>query len=223
MINDAESIGAYLNKIDNPETIFGVKPEIAVEVTKNGNKMGIGYKAASEIKDDINEFLTIFGVSPVGDENIASESTTSGAESPEQLKFVVPTGAPAIAMADFCDYEGFETVTDPSKIIPLMAAQQVDIAVLPTNVGVTALTAKKVPYKLLGTITFGNLYIASTGHDDDGVMDENDYIVSFQKGAVPDKIFHYIYGDKFDNALHYVASVNDAAKCLKTGQNLAEE
>ena len=141
----------------------------------------------------------------------------------KDLRFVVPTGAPAIAMSAFADLKGFETVTDPSTIVPMMAAEQVDVAVLPTNVGVTAINVKKVPYKLLCTITFGNLYVASTGKDDDGVMDADDYIVSFQQGAVPDKIFHYVYGTEFDSALHYVSGAADAAKCLKTGKNLADE
>ena len=141
----------------------------------------------------------------------------------KDLRFVVPTGAPAIAMSAFAEIKGFETVTDPSTIVPMMAAEQVDVAVLPTNVGVTAINAKKVPYKLLCTITFGNLYVASTGKDDDGEMDADDYIVSFQQGAVPDKIFHYVYGTEFDSALHYVSSAADAAKCLKTGKNLADE
>ena len=138
-------------------------------------------------------------------------------------KIVVPTGAPAIAMAAFAMTENFETVTDPSTIVPMMASGQVDVAVLPTNVGATAITVKKVPFKMLCTITFGNLYIASTGKDADGVMDTNDYIVSFQKGAVPDKIFHYVHGDELDNALHYVSSAAEAAKCLKTGKNLSDE
>ena len=141
----------------------------------------------------------------------------------KELRFVVPTGAPAIAMSAFAEVKGFETVTDPSTIVPLMAAEQVDVAVLPTNVGVTAINVKKVPYKLLCTITFGNLYVASTGKDEDGVMGADDYIVSFQQGAVPDKIFHYVYGNELDSALHYVSGAADAAKCLKTGKNLADE
>ena len=138
-------------------------------------------------------------------------------------KIVVPTGAPAIAMSAFAMTKNFETVTDPSTIIPMMASGQVDVAVLPTNVGATAITIKQVPFKILCTITFGNFYLASTGHDDDGIMDADDYIVSFQKGAVPDKIFHYIHGDEFDNALHYVSGAADAAKCLKTGKNMSDE
>lgn len=140
----------------------------------------------------------------------------------KDYKIMVPTGAPAIAMAGFAMTKSFETTTDPSTIVPLMASEQVDVAVLPTNVGVSAITNKNVPFKILCTITFGNFYIASTGNDENGVMDPDDYIVSFQKGAVPDKIFHYVHGDDFDNALHYVASAQDAAKCLKLGKNLTD-
>jgi len=141
----------------------------------------------------------------------------------KDLSFIVPTGAPAVAMSAFADLKGFETTTDPSTIVPLLAKGQYDVAVLPTNVGVTAINVKKVPYKMLCTITFGNLYIASTGKDSDGVMDADDYIVSFQQGAVPDKIFHYVYGNELDSALHYVSSAADAAKCLKSGKNAADD
>ena len=222
MINTPDSIATYMNAVDNPETIFTVKPNIAVEVTKNGNRMGIGYKAGHEIKDDINKFASIFGAQQVSDENIIQNAGELADSDVSGLKFLVPTGAPAVAMAAFATYEGFETVTDPSTIVPRMANKSADVVVLPTNVGVTALVAKNVEYKLLGTITFGNLFIASTGNDDDGVMDEDDYIVSFQKGAVPDKIFHYIFGNTFDEALHYVASAQEAAGCLKTGKNLTD-
>ena len=144
-------------------------------------------------------------------------------ESYKNMTYIVPTGAPAIAMAEFAALEGFETTTDPSTIVPLLAKGQYDVAVLPTNVGVTAMNVKNVPYKILCTITFGNLFIGATGKDADGVMGDDDYIVSFQQGAVPDKIFHYVYGTELDSALHYVSSAQDAAKCLKTGKNLADD
>ena len=222
MINTPDSVATYMNAVDNPETIFTVKPNIAVEVTKNGNRMGLGYKPGYEIKDDINRFASIFGANQINDENIIQNGGEVEEGDISGLKFLVPTGAPAVAMAAFATLEGFETVTEPSAIVPRMANKSADVVVLPTNVGVTALVAKNVEYKLLGTITFGNLFIASTGNDDDGVMDEDDYIVSFQKGAVPDKIFHYIFGEKYDNALHYVASAQEAAGCLKTGKNLTD-
>lgn len=141
----------------------------------------------------------------------------------KDLSFIVPTGAPAVAVSAFADLSGFETTTDPSTIVPLLAKGQYDVAVLPTNVGVKAINEKKVPYKMLCTITFGNLYVASTGKDSNGEMGADDYIVSFQQGAVPDKIFHYVYGNELDSAMHYVASAADAAKCLKSGKNATDD
>lgn len=137
--------------------------------------------------------------------------------------YVSPTGAPAIAMSCFSGFENFQTNSDPTNIVAMMKSGNADLVVLPTNVGIQAIRQGNLPYKLYTTLTHGNIYIASTGNDIDGVMDEKDYIVSFQKGAVPDKIFHYVYGDALDNALHYVSSAQEAAKCLKTGKNLADD
>lgn len=136
---------------------------------------------------------------------------------------VSPTGAPSIALAAFCDTPNFQTNSDASNIVAMMKAGQADIAVLPLNAGIQAIRQGKLPYKYGATLTKGNLYIASTGNDDNGTMDADDYIVSFQKGAVPDKIFHYVFGDAYENALNYVSNAQEAAKCLKLGKNLADD
>lgn len=144
-------------------------------------------------------------------------------ENYEKWTIVTPTGAPAIAMSYFCGYENFQTNSDPSNIVAMMTTGRPEMVVLPTNVGIQAIRKGNLPYKLLASITSGNIYIASTGKDNDGVMDESDYIVSFQQGSVPDKLFHYVYGDTLNNALHYVSSAQEAAKCLKMGKNLADD
>ena len=153
--------------------------------------------------------------------------TLTGCSSKEEgkanLRIATPTGAPAVAFYNYSTSDNFQTNSDPSNIIPMMLNETIDVAVLPTNTGIQAITGKKVNYKIAATITFGNIFIGATGNDDDGVMDADDYIVSFQQGAVPDKIFHYVYGDLLDNALHYVSNGQEAAKCLKTGKNLAED
>lgn len=138
-------------------------------------------------------------------------------------RIITPTGAPAIAMSYFSGYENFETNSDPVNIVAMMKAGKADAVVLPTNVGMQAIRQGNLPFKIFKTLTHGNIYIASTGNDDDGLMDSDDYIVSFQKGAVPDKIFHYVYGDEYENALHYVSNAQEAAKCLKLGKNLADD
>ena len=49
-------------------------------------------------------------------------------------------------------------------------------------------------------------------------MDANDTILLFQKNNVPDKIFHFIYGDTLNSALHYVNAVSDAASAIIGGK-----
>lgn len=138
-------------------------------------------------------------------------------------KYLVPVQAPAVAMADFAKYRGFETTTQPSTIPSLMASGQFDVVVAPTNVGVNAIRNGGAKYKILSTVTFGNFFIASTGHDSNNIMGADDYIVSFQKNGIPDKVFHYIYGNALDSAITYVASNLEAQICLQTGVNAADD
>ena len=99
-----------------------------------------------------------------------------------------------------------------------MNAGEKDVVVLPTNAGVQAIVNKNAPYKIAATITFGNFYIVSMNNDDNQTMDANDTILLFQKNNVPDKIFHYVYGNALDSALHYVSAVSDAASAIIGGK-----
>ena len=137
---------------------------------------------------------------------------------PEMFSIVSPTGAPALAFYNYAGYKNFETNSVPTNIVAMMNKGEKDVVVLPTNAGVQAIVNKNVPYKIAATITFGNFYIVSMNNDDNQTMDANDTILLFQKNNVPDKIFHYIYGDVLDSALHYVNAVSDAASAVIGGK-----
>ena len=134
------------------------------------------------------------------------------------LTIVTPTGAPALAFYKHAKDENFETNNDPSNIAVMMAAGQKDVVVLPTNAGMQAIVKNNVPYKIAATITFGNFYIASLNNDENNEMDASDTILLFQQNSVPDKIFHYVYGNDFDSNIHYVNAVSDAAAACISGQ-----
>ena len=134
-----------------------------------------------------------------------------------ELSIISPTGAPALAFYNYATNPKFETNAVPTNIVATMNAGQKDIVVLPTNAGVQAIVNKNAPYKIAATLTFGNFYIASMGNDTNNTMDANDTILLFQKNNVPDKIFHYIYGDALDSVLHYVEAVSDVAKAAISG------
>ena len=134
-----------------------------------------------------------------------------------ELSIITPTGAPALAFYNYSDNPKFETNAVPTNIVATMNAAQKDVVVLPTNAGVQAIVNKNAPYKIAATLTLGNFYIASMGNDTNNTMDANDTILLFQKNNVPDKIFHYVYGNTLDSALHYVEAVSDVAKAAISG------
>ena len=151
-----------------------------------------------------------------------NDQPATGSGAYKKWSYLVPVQAPAVAMSEFATLEKFETTTEPSSIPSLMAAKKYDVVVAPTNVGANAIKNAHAEYKLLATITFGNFYIASTGHDDDGIMDVYDYIVNFQPAGIPNKVFSYVYNGGFQNVAHTVASNLAAQTCLETGKNQAD-
>ena len=137
---------------------------------------------------------------------------------PGMFSIATPTGAPALAFYNYATRSNFETNSVPTNIIAMMNKGDKDVVVLPTNAGVQAIVNAKAEYKIAATITFGNFYIVSMNNDENHEMDASDTILLFQKNNVPDKIFHYVYGDDLNPALHYVSAVNDAASAIIGGK-----
>ena len=140
------------------------------------------------------------------------------------LTIIAPTGAPSLAFYNFASDSNFATTNNPASLVAdYMAPANKDVVVAPTNVGVQAIVKQNVQYKIAATLTFGNLYVAATGNDDDGVMDKDDYIVVFQKKAVPGLVFKSVYGEELINAAHDVGDVSFAAQCLMSGKDVTSE
>ena len=147
--------------------------------------------------------------------------TSCGAVDTSSLKIVTPTGAPSIAFYKEVGNANFETNSTPSNIVAMMTStSDKDIVVIDTVSGIKAIN-NGAPYLLAANITFGNFFIASTGKDDDGIMNEGDKIVLFGQSQTPDLLFHYLYGESFDSNIEYVANATAAAKCLASGKNVS--
>lgn len=162
--------------------------------------------------------LTLVACQQPNNESKEEGSSVAPSYDRTALSVVTPTGAPALAFYNYANLTNFETNSNPTNIVAMMAAGQKDVVVLPTNAGVQAIKGKNASYQLAATITFGNFYMVSLKNDENNEMDASDTILLFQQGNVPDKIFHYIYGDTFDANIHYVSAVNDAASALIAGQ-----
>lgn len=160
--------------------------------------------------------LTTFALALTG---CGSNESTADSD----LRIVTPTGAPAIAFYHY--YEGkqnFATTADPNLLPSYFGTNNYDIIVAPTNVGIKCIN-NGCSFKLAATITFGNFYLVSTGLDDNDTLDNADSIVLFQQGGVPDKIFHYIYGNEFDNNITYVKNVAFAATAFENKYSTNED
>ena len=151
-------------------------------------------------------------------------SSDSAAFDRTSLSIVAPTCAPALAFYNYANLKNFETNSNPQTgIIPQMSGEQKDVVVLPTNAGMNVIiNQSSKAYKIAATLTFGNFYIVSMGNDPDQTMNEGDTIVLFQKNNVPDKIFHYIYGDTLNSSIHYVSAVDKAAAAV-IGKTFVDE
>ena len=147
--------------------------------------------------------------------------TSCGTVDTSSLKIVTPTGAPSIAFYKEVGNVNFETNSTPSNIVAMMtSSSNKDIVVIDTVSGIKAIN-NGAPYLLAANITFGNFFIASTGKDDDGIMNEGDKIVLFGQSQTPDLLFHYLYGEGFDSNIEYVANATAAAQCLASGKNVS--
>lgn len=136
------------------------------------------------------------------------------------LEIISPTGAPSLAFLSDINNPNFETNSVPSNIISMMTSNSnKEVVVIDAVSGIRAIK-KGAPYKLAGILTFGNFYIASTGNDEDNIMNADDKIILFGQGLTSDIIFHYLYGDTYNKNIEYVNAVSDAAKCLAAGKNL---
>ena len=170
--------------------------------------------------------LLAFALASCGATTTPASSPVASSSAPYALDLTVatPAGAPAVGLYRHLSSDKLEVNADPQNVVAYMnASSGKDIVILPTNAGLTAIAKKGVPYKIAATVTFGNFYLASTGHDDDSLLDADDYVVLFQKDSVPDKLFQYVYGDMNLTNIHYVHAVSDAQHCLLTAKDVTND
>lgn len=143
--------------------------------------------------------------------------TSCNNNSSADLTILTPSGAPALAFYNHYNNQNYVTNSDAQNIISSMTKNGSDIVVVDTISGMDAINNGS-PYKLAANLTFGNFYIASTGHDDNNTMDKDDVIISFSNTKTPKAIFEYIYGSDYN--VTYVANPQQAAKCLQSKKTL---
>lgn len=135
------------------------------------------------------------------------------------LSIVTPTGAPVLAFYNQIENENYSRVSADAISALWTGDSSPDILVVDLTSGIKAIS-NGADYKLGAIITFGNFYIAATGSDADTIMSADDKIVLFgNENMLPSKLWHYLYGEEFNNSLIYEANATLAAAALASGKS----
>ena len=184
---------AKAGSAEEQQSIFGVPAGAAYNVTLNGNGFSLGFEYSKNIKSEVSDFVSLMNptITTISDEYYFTPNITDREESFADLKIVCPSGAPAVAFYNHAQDSNFETAAP----IPTLLGNNYQVVVAPTHGGMDKLINANANFQLAATITFGNMYILSTGRDKDGVMNRGDKVLFFQENDLPGKVFKYLYGD----------------------------
>lgn len=150
-------------------------------------------------------------------------TNTKEVSEPKNLSIVTPLGAPVLAFYDQIENENYLRVQANAISALWSADEKYDVIVCDVTSGIQAIN-NGANYKLSAVITFGNLYLCSTGNDVDNTMSKDDKIVLFgSENMFPNKVWHYLFGDEFDDCLYFENSATEAARALTSGVNSENE
>lgn len=153
-------------------------------------------------------------ITKLNQNNDSSLDAANTAEPLVELSVVAPSGAPALSLAGVIDDQSlmlnYEIVDGADVLSAEFTSGEKDLIIAPVNLG-NKLISNGAGYKMIGVVTWGNLYIA--GNEAFGGK-----IAAFGQGAVPEKIVNYIFGEEKDFEIEYFASVQEASSMLISGK-----
>lgn len=136
----------------------------------------------------------------------------------DSLTIVTPKGAPVLAFYDQIENENYTRVAADAINALWSGEESPDIMTVDLTSGINAIK-NGAEYRLGAILTFGNLYLASTGNDDNDTMDKGDRIVLFgNENMLPSRVWHYLFENEFDDSILYEADAQTAAAALASGK-----
>ncbi|MDD2592051.1 MAG: hypothetical protein PHP11_03985, partial [Erysipelotrichaceae bacterium] len=133
------------------------------------------------------------------------------------LSVLAPKGAPGLSVVGYADTYGDEKITlvDGTDVISaalLNPIPEYDVIIAPINLGALTIT-KGSDYRLLGVITWGNLYLVGNTK----LVDSELPLAMFGEGAVPQKVVeNAIDLSTLNKDIQYFNSVADVQVALLT-------
>ena len=141
------------------------------------------------------------------------------------LKVLSPSGAPALSLIPAaiggCQID-FVDGADPLQAALVNPDQEYDIIIAPSNLGLKLAESGKSAYKMLGIVTWGNLYIVGKeGTQEDPSTWTN--VAAFGEQSVTGKVFTEAFGNalKMDEVTWYNSTAEASAALIAGNADVA--
>ncbi|NLJ77744.1 MAG: ABC transporter substrate-binding protein [Tissierellia bacterium] len=152
-------------------------------------------------------------------------------EEARTINFYYPDGLPALTAAKLSEEKpdigenisiNYEMQETPDLLASKIIKGEADIAIVPSNLAVQAFN-KGIPYKLVGTSTWGSIYLVGTMDIGDLEDLKGNEIYAFGKGLTPDIILRYILSENDidpdeDLEINYLGSGAEVAPAFLGGK-----
>jgi len=129
-------------------------------------------------------------------------------------------GAPAVALisAAIDEKNTVDFVSGPDLLSAAFANPdpQYDLIVAPSNLGAVLATNEKTTYKMLGIVSWGNLYILA--NSETALTDPDAEIAAFGEGSVVGLVFEDVAKANIAGNITYYSSVTEAQAALLSGK-----
>lgn len=150
---------------------------------------------------------------------------------PKNFKFYYPDGTPALTVAKLAKekpeiYENiridYELQKSPDLLVSKILKEEADIAIVPSNLAAQAFN-KELSYKILGTPTWGAMYLTSTRDIDSFEELKGEEIYAFGKGLTPDLVLRYVLANNgidpdSDVNISYLNSAQEMGPAFLSGK-----
>lgn len=137
---------------------------------------------------------------------------------PVVLSVLAPKGATSLPLIPVVlDKSADVTFVDGTDVIQAAFVNpnpEYSVIIAPTNLGTKLGSAGKTNYKMLGILTWGNLYLVADSED---ALSNEGELAAFGEGAVPGLVFNETVMDIKPNVTYY-NSVTDAQAALLSGK-----
>lgn len=151
-----------------------------------------------------------------------STSTPEVKTEPVVLKVIAPRGATALPLIPVIKDETADvTFVDGTDVIQAAFVNpnpEYSVIVAPTNLGAKLAIAGKTNYKMLGIITWGNLYLVG---EDENALSKEGTLAAFGEGAVPGLVFEATNKNIVPTVTYYNGVADAQAALISGNANVA--